>query len=121
MRLIDADALKKAIAQYGKAIYGFEGVLAIIDDAPTVEITEEMAIDRLIETGWLYEHDKEMTERPHGKWITYPTVKKTIQCSECTAFVHESRNDIFIDPIGELNYCPNCGAKMDKEAKNEQM
>lgn len=40
----------------------------IIDNAPTVEITEEQAIDKLHETGWLIRHAKEMTERPQG-WI----------------------------------------------------
>lgn len=38
-----------------------------IDNAPTVDITEEQAIDKLHETGWLPMHDKEMTERPQGK------------------------------------------------------
>ena len=38
-----------------------------IDNAPTVEITEEQAIDKLHETGWMQRHDKEMTERPTGR------------------------------------------------------
>ena len=38
--------------------------LEIIDNFPTIEITEEQAIDKLHETGWLQEHDKQMTERP---------------------------------------------------------
>ena len=46
MRLIDADALKKALEPYRFSICGFEGVLALIDNAPTVE------------------------ERPQGKWIS---------------------------------------------------
>lgn len=37
----------------------------IINDVPTIELTEEQAIDKLHETGWLIRHDKEMTERPH--------------------------------------------------------
>lgn len=37
----------------------------LIDEAPTVELTEEQAIDKLHETGWLIRHDKEMTERTH--------------------------------------------------------
>ena len=35
----------------------------------TKKITEEQAIDKLHETGWLIEHDKEMTTRPQGEWI----------------------------------------------------
>ena len=64
MRLIDADALKK----YAKSVEDYESaytINGIIDNAPTVEITEEQAIDKLHETGWLPRHDKEMT-RPTG-------------------------------------------------------
>ena len=34
---------------------------------PTVDITEEQAIDKLHETGWMQRHDKEMTARPTGR------------------------------------------------------
>ena len=40
-----------------------EDVIKAIDNAPTVDITEEQAIDKLHKTGWLPMHDKEMTER----------------------------------------------------------
>lgn len=43
-----------------------ERILAYIDNAQTVDITEEQAIDKLHETGWLPKHDKEMTEMTHG-------------------------------------------------------
>ena len=51
-------------------------------------------------------------KRPHGKWITFLADNTTIQCSECTAFIHRSRNDVFMDEVGDLNFCPNCGADM---------
>lgn len=38
--------------------------------AQAVEITEEQAINKLHETGWLIGHDKEMTERPQGECRT---------------------------------------------------
>lgn len=74
MRLGDLDELKKykfttQIAN-GVEIEDIEVVpVAAIDNAMTVEITEEQAIDKLHETGWLQEHDKQMTERPQGEWI----------------------------------------------------
>ena len=42
----------------------------------------------------------------HGKWIEGELY---IKCSECGY------------PVGHLsdNYCPNCGAKMDKEGESE--
>lgn len=79
-------------------------VIMTIDNAPTVEITEEQAIDRLHETGWIIRHDKEMTERPHGKWIiNYESqfFNPGRSCSLCNKTVEFSEN-----------YCPNCGAEM---------
>ena len=69
MRLIDAEALKEAIKKELPEMsnWGEHFIPMLIDNAPTVEITEEQAIDKLHETGWLIEHDKIMTERPHGK------------------------------------------------------
>ena len=76
VRLIDANALLARVdeeREYLKARgqLGAEHILVhnfrdLIDNAPTVEITEEQAIDKLRETGWLIKHDKEMTERPQG-------------------------------------------------------
>lgn len=37
MRLIDADRLKEELERYRFAVVGFEGVLAVIDNAPTVQ------------------------------------------------------------------------------------
>ena len=75
-----------------------------IDNAPTVELTEEQAIDKLRETGWLIRHDKEMTERPHGKWI-YKQIHDYDywECSNCGELCTEGTPKT-------MNFCPNCGA-----------
>ncbi len=50
----------------------------------------------------------------HGRWIEDHDYLK---CPECSAMV--KRDFTFFD-IGDWNYCPNCGAKMDeKEDKHE--
>ena len=49
-----------------------------------------------------------------GRWITFPTDHTTIQCSECTALVQGYRTAVFMDKVGDLNFCPNCGAQMQK-------
>lgn len=56
-------------------------IMEIIDDAPEFKITEEQAIDKLHETGWLIKHDKEMTERPQ-KVVTIPheLIEKLVLC-----------------------------------------
>ena len=44
-----------------------------------------------------------------GYWITKPHIYGVAFCSECG----------FELRIDDTKYCPNCGAKMDKEQKNE--
>lgn len=48
-----------------------------------------------------YEHSAE--ERKHGHWIRHDDV---IACSECVFDM------CFDENLGELNYCPYCGAEM---------
>ena len=45
----------------------------------------------------------------HGRWIEDHDYLK---CTECSAMV---KWDFTFFDIGDWNYCPNCGAKMDKE------
>ena len=115
MRLIDADSLRKVIedsvsqygSQYSADMLNMWGLFShIINEAPTVEITEEQAIDKLHDTGWLPLHDKEMTERPTGHWMDLGVLDEwyaeVFKCSECGE-----------EMLGEgNNFCPNCGADM---------
>lgn len=114
MRLIDADALKEVIFSKTNGmedLWDTAGVLNAINSAPIVELTEEQAIDKLHETGWLSRHDKEMTERPQGEWIRaddFITFGTYMKCSNCNG------NAEWLDGGGQFlsNYCPICGAKM---------
>ena len=64
--LISRSELKeKFIERLDEGFFVYSEIMSIIDNAPTVELTEEQAIDKLHETGWLIRHDKEMTERTH--------------------------------------------------------
>lgn len=47
----------------------------------------------------------------HGKWITTSDYPDMLICSECGYM-----EDMWWADNG-TNYCPNCGAKMDKEAE----
>ena len=102
--LISREALKKAVKnRFDNSEYFPFHFLALINNAPKVKITEEQAIDKLHETGWLIEHDKEMTTRPQGKWL-FKHNSSDIWCSVCD----ENFNEI----PQAFNFCPNCGAEM---------
>ena len=49
----------------------------------------------------------------HGRWIED---RDHLECPECGTRV--KRDFAFFD-IGDWNYCPNCGAKMDEEDKKQ--
>lgn len=142
MRLIDADQLCEefkmrqraalnwkegaTLANNEESIIRADATLAFlsevkltIDNAPTVEITEEQAIDKLHETGWLPRHDKEMTVRPQGyedarqdymkpnaSWVGSKSSASRITCTGCGISVDYTKIDFV------LRYCPNCGAIM---------
>ena len=67
-----------------------------LKDGSIVDITEEQAIDKLHETGWLIRHDKEMTERPTGKWEDYSV--SFYKCPECGYLLEKD--------------CPRCQTKV---------
>lgn len=79
-------------------------------------ITEEQAIDKLTESGWLFEHDRIMTRRPKGKWVEGKVAFYNV-CSICGAVVTNNPNKIYLNDfpvnrIDTINFCPNCGADM---------
>lgn len=81
--------------------------IAMVQNAPTFEITEQQAIDKLHETGWLIKHDKEMTEKPQGKWIKQEWGYVCSLCGESNDYAYDNNIHKFVD-----NYCPHCGADM---------
>lgn len=107
MRLIDADTLKETfIVNTDRKGYLVADPEVIIDNAPTVE---QKYYERVIA-----QINPVIEARPKGEWITFPTSRLIMQCPKCTAFLSRTRSDIFKDSIGEMNFCPNCGADMRK-------
>lgn len=88
MRLIDADALRKAVNDFYDN--SFEGIVSselikyakavddYIDNAPTIE------------------------EHPKGKWRKRNGYVYDYRCSCCEYIIYN----------GKTNFCPNCGADM---------
>lgn len=71
-------------------------------------IAENMRMDKSIsKEGYEYFQQaiKALEQKPRkGKWISKPHVYGVTYCSECN----------FELKIDDTNYCPNCGAKMEK-------
>lgn len=105
MRLIDADALKKAMDGYwgrcqrirkprnGETAV-FLDIKAIVEDCPTIDAVPVR----------------------HGRWLPkhhyiagYEFVSGHI-CSECCDDALNAEGDDFL-----TDFCPNCGARMDEE------
>ena len=107
MRIIDADELlQKMQTEYDSTdrlidqgelhldtlAEGYTEVHGLIENCPTIDP------DSLI---------------PHGKWIEYEASDSDLdprcRCSKCGSVE---------TPLARHSYCPNCGAKMDKEDEN---
>lgn len=105
MRLIDADALKVQLQReidtyYNEACGGIHTAMEAldeIDNAPTVKAEPEHG-------HWII----------NGEWCT---------CSECKQSLHYERSKGKSSLINALsmavNFCPNCGAKMDEKVTRE--
>ena len=117
VRLIDANALVEMVNQEPTdGMYTHE-IISLIEEQPTID-PESL--------------------RPHGKWLleahkesTNYRWNVTVECSNCCDEQKEIwagffpnvpdwlARDVALDSAASVklsNYCPNCGAKMDKEA-----
>lgn len=86
MRLIDADDFFETFPELDNEPY---------NNFPTVDITEEQAIDKLHETGWMQKHDKEMTKQTEDDLIkAFELLKahcKNRECNKDCVFYRELR------------------------------
>lgn len=101
MRLIDADALKKALDEQMNFDENCrDSVFAIIDNASTIE---QKYYERIIA-----QINPVIEERPHGEWIIIKSPLSDeiiVKCPIC--------GDEFIgNDVQDYNFCPNCGAYM---------
>lgn len=97
MRLIDADKMRKDVLDLQNCYNGFSDtydkamILGLVDEQPTVDVEPVR----------------------HGRWI-YKGVRGRFPVCECSVCGNVENADWAV--LGDnVNYCPNCGAKMDKE------
>lgn len=127
MRIIDADALmplfmKKANTMKDRHgvklgeewLLNYNDIKDVIDNAPTIETDMSEYSDKLWKLA--YERGK-AEERPQGEWIVDEDAfsKDFRKCSNCNEDAEWLEGGCQFLP----NFCPNCGAKMTKEAENE--
>ena len=121
MRLIDADALKKAIIELNLDNSSHWSVIYKIDNAPTIDTYTEDDVQYAIEEGHQvgYEMAKAKFERPQGEWEFFSVGNN--QYSRCSICKDEHTSE-YTDLdwwYDNFKYCPNCGAKMTKEAESD--
>ena len=107
MRPIDADALKELFERYLAAPHvndrrsslsygikmGVEGCISYLNNAPTLDV------DPMV----------------HGRWEKWNGDNRH-HCTACECYANEERDAYgYITSEFLDNYCPNCGARMDKE------
>lgn len=106
MRAIDADNLKDKTKQFTDCD-GFNLVWQIIDNAPTIEITD-------YDTGYQDGLEDGLNDiRPQGEWLVVGHDDTTYwyRCSICEYTEHDNFTK-------HHHFCPNCGADM-RGGKNE--
>ena len=112
MRLIDADALKKAIEKYRpqskvKSLFldgehcMFMDCISEINNAPTI-IWCNQTSDGLP----LFD----LRERPQGEWVKADSLYDTVVCNKCGGIRRDNR-------IDHIAFCNKCGAEMRGEDK----
>ena len=109
MRPIDADALMKVIREHDYPLRSHFnstdngmftiGVQQAVDDAPTISAAPVV----------------------RGEWILIGrgriTKSRDLKCSVCGNYFRVYDDVTLNAGRGDANFCPNCGAKMDKEAQ----
>ena len=72
-----------------------------------IEMSNERAIDYLRASGWIQEHDRELTEhtaRAMSFVLTSYPPQTVWKCEECGMTL-----------VSRVNYCPSCGARLEWE------
>ena len=133
MRLGDLDALKEKVAlMWGDNNHITESIYEIIDNAPTVDCSNELS-EMTFSHALTTEERQDLTrafligkraaKRPQGEWITknakepcgtdesHETIYRLVPRPHC--------NKCNIPQIRKTYFCPNCGAEMRKGGKEE--
>lgn len=77
-------------------IFGIESVIEFVENLPAADVAPVR----------------------HGRWMTTDAYPHHLYCSVC--YKTYAKNAKWVNELDlPTNYCPNCGASMDKEAEDE--
>lgn len=94
------------MAEYIEREYAVDAVLDVYYDTPDINLSGEKFEDAILKIP-----AADVAPVRHGRWIKYQ-IPPIICCSNCDwATDVEEKN---------FQYCPNCGAKMDGERKENE-
>ena len=89
------EAIKNRGVSLKDAIY-LDGVMAVLDTIPAADVAEVR----------------------HGRWMTTDAYPHHLYCSVC--YKTYAKNAKWVNELDlPTNYCPSCGARMDKEDEHE--
>lgn len=117
MRIIDADALKKAVEEFPNCYNGWSDaydkayIIEAIDDAPTIEPKEKVIAQVTFDDEKLREIVKEAVERFKEENEIEPKRERCEYCKD-GGFIGQRimlGND---EKWHKIRFCPNCGADM---------
>ena len=90
-------------------------------------ISKQIFKEKYLCCGWLPEMSEEefdafpaanVVEVRHGRWMTTDAYPHHLYCSVC--YKTYAKNAKWVNELDlPTNYCPNCGARMDKEDEHE--
>ena len=109
MRLIDADRALEIVRDQGiahpNAYHLTNYATLILREAPTIE-AEPVRHGR-----WVIEKRHAVSRNPYIDDNYFASAT----CSECDFCIHAETKSFGYPDWNTTNYCPNCGAKLDKE------
>ena len=109
MRLIDADRALEIVLDRGiahpNAYHLTNYATLILREAPTIE-AEPVRHGR-----WVIEKRHTVSRNPYIDDNYFASAT----CSECDFCIHAETKSFGYPDLNTTNYCPNCGAKLDKE------
>ncbi len=95
--------------------YYFTGELSLketIDNVPSANVVEQETKCACVPSAWTDDEPPTYVRLKKGKWDKDSDMAFYWKCSECGAYLFWRHEEFMVN--GNPNYCPNCGAQMER-------